>query len=120
MPIDERCDLLCLDLPQAEAIRRTRLAPTAAFAAAERARALGDPTRLTLAAALDQADELCVCDLAWIAERSQNLVSHHLRALRAAGLVASRRDGKMVMYALTTTGRALLSSVLEDERTAVR
>ena len=56
MPIDERCDLLCLDLPQAEAIRRTRLAPTAAFAAAERARALGDPTRLTLAAALDQAD----------------------------------------------------------------
>jgi DNA-binding transcriptional ArsR family regulator len=64
-------------------------------------RALGDPTRLTLAAALAQADELSVCDLAWIAERSQNLVSHHLRALRAAGLVESHREGKMVMYALT-------------------
>jgi DNA-binding transcriptional ArsR family regulator len=65
-----------------------------------------------LAAALGQAEELCVCDLAWIAERSQNLVSHHLRALRAAGLVHSRRDGKMVIYALTETGAALVEAVL--------
>ena len=118
--MDDRCDLLCLDLPQAEAIRRSQLELAAASAAAERARALGDPTRLTLAAALAQADELCVCDLAWIAERSQNLVSHHLRALRAAGLVESRRDGKMVLYALTEAGRALLSAVLADEREPVR
>lgn len=118
MPGDDRCDLLCLDLPQAEAIRRSRLAPSAAWAAAERARALADPTRLTLAAALAQADELCVCDLAWIAERSQNLVSHHLRALRAAALVESRREGKMVMYALTGAGRALLDSVLEARTVA--
>ena len=83
------------------------------------ARALSDPTRLTLAAALAQADELCVCDLAWIAERSQNLVSHHLRALRAAGVVESRREGKMVLYALTAAGRALLESVVGGEREAV-
>ena len=119
MSVDDRCDLLCLDLPQAEAIRRSRLELSSAWIAAERARALGDPTRLMLAAALAQADELCVCDLAWIAERSQNLVSHHLRALRAAGLVESRRDGKMVMYTLTAAGRALLASVLEDEREVV-
>jgi benzylsuccinate CoA-transferase BbsF subunit len=30
-----------------------------------------------------------VCDLAWIVERAQNLVSHHLRALRAAGVRVS-------------------------------
>jgi DNA-binding transcriptional ArsR family regulator len=117
--VEDRCDLLCLDLEQAEAIRRSGLDSSAARIAAERARALGDPTRLTLAAALAQADELCVCDLAWIAERSQNLVSHHLRALRAAGLVDSRRDGKMVMYGLTAPGRALLSSVLGAEREVV-
>jgi DNA-binding transcriptional ArsR family regulator len=120
MPVDDRCDLLCLDLPQAEAIRRARLEPAAAGAAAERARALGDPTRLTLAAALAQADELCVCDLAWIAERSQNLVSHHLRTLRTAGLVESSREGKMVLYALTAAGRGLLFSVLDGERQGVR
>ena len=119
MPIDDRCELLCLDLEQAEVIRRSRLEPSAAAAGAERARALGDPTRLTLAAALSEAEELCVCDLAWIAERSQNLVSHHLRALRAAGVVESRREGKMVFYALSERGRALLRSVLEAERESV-
>ena len=120
MPVEDRCELLCLPLEQAEAIRRSRLEPSPASAAAERARAVGDPTRLMLAAALEQADELCVCDLAWIAERSQNLVSHHLRALRAAGLVDSRRDGKMVLYALTDAGRALLGSVLAGAGEAVR
>ncbi len=57
---------------------------------------------------------------AWICRRSQNLVSHHLRALRAASLVRSRRDGKMVLYALTEAGRALLSSVLADEHEVLR
>jgi DNA-binding transcriptional ArsR family regulator len=119
VPADDRCELLCLDLERAEAIRRARLAPIVTGRAAERARALGDPTRLLLAAALEPVDELCVCDLAWIAERSQNLVSHHLRALRTAGLVDSRRDGRMVLYALTASGRALVESVLADEREAV-
>lgn len=119
MPVDGRCELLCLDLERAEAIRRSRPEPSAAGRAAERARALSDPTRLMLAAALEQTNELCVCDLAWIAERSQNLVSHHLRTLRAAGLVESRREGKMVLYALTSAGRVLLESVVEAEREVV-
>jgi DNA-binding transcriptional ArsR family regulator len=77
-----------------------------------------------LAVALRGAGELCVCDLAWISERSQNLVSHHLRALRAEGLVRSRRQGKMVMYTLTAAGDALVASVLAApaqvaERTSV-
>lgn len=112
---DDRCDLLCIDFDRAEALRARRLPPAAAARAADRAKALADPTRLGLAAALAETDELCVCDLAWIAERSQNLVSHHLRSLRGAGLVSSRRDGKLVMYALTTEGRALFAAVLEPE-----
>jgi ArsR family transcriptional regulator, lead/cadmium/zinc/bismuth-responsive transcriptional repressor len=109
---DHRCDLLCLDLPTAERLRRGRLDTNGAEAAAAKVRGLADPTRLTLASALVDADELCVCDLAWIVERSQNLVSHHMRVLRASGLVRSRREGKMVMYALTEEGRALVTSVL--------
>jgi DNA-binding transcriptional ArsR family regulator len=116
MSADDRCDLLCLDVPIAEAIRERTLQRAHALGdAAERARGLADPTRLSLAAALSEADELCVCDLAWIAGRSQNLVSHHLRALRSHGLVASRRAGKMVMYSLTSDGRALLAAVLPAE-----
>jgi DNA-binding transcriptional ArsR family regulator len=108
---DDRCDLLCLDLPRAEAIR-ARLDPDAAEISALRAKALGDPTRLLIALALGEGEELCVCDLAWIAGRAENLVGHHLRTLRAAGLARSRRDGKVVFYTLTDIGRALLDAHL--------
>jgi DNA-binding transcriptional ArsR family regulator len=110
--MSDACDLLCLDLPLAEELRAKRLPLAASTAAAAQAKALGDPTRLTIAAALRDARELCVCDLSWIVERAENLVSHHVRVLRTAGLVSSRRDGKMVMYALTDPGRALLDVVL--------
>src|SRR4051794_35608726 len=110
---DDRCDLLCLDLPKAEAVRAALPEPTAIAAAAARAKALGDPTRLAVAGALAAADELCVCDLAWVLGRAENLVSHHVRQLRGAGLAASRREGKMVLYSLTATGRALVAGVLE-------
>jgi DNA-binding transcriptional ArsR family regulator len=68
-----------------------------------------------LAAALRDGGELCVCDLAWVAERSQNLVSHHLRTLRTHGLARSRRDGKMVLYSLTAEGDRLVGEVLAAE-----
>ena len=55
-----------------------------------------------------------MCDIAWVCERPENLVSHHLRVLRTAGVVASRREGKMVIYAVTATGRALLAAVVGD------
>ena len=113
--MDERCDLLCVDAPRAEEIRQTLLGDGEAQKAADRARALSDPTRLTLATALREGGELCVCDLSWIAERKQALVSHHLRTLRSEGLVSSRRDGKLVMYTLTDEGRSLLSAVLGEE-----
>jgi len=109
---DERCDLICIDAPRAEAIRGQMPGLEAAQEAADRAKALADPTRLTLASALLEGEELCVCDLSWISGRSQNLVSHHMRTLRSLGTVRSRRDGKMVMYSLTGEGRSLLGSVL--------
>lgn len=111
----DRCELLCLDLEVAESLRLNRLSSSEADRAAGHARALADQTRLMLAAALRAADELCVCDLAWVGERSPSLVSHHLRVLRTEGLVRSRRDGKMVMYALTETGAALVDSLLAVE-----
>ena len=112
---DDRCDLLCLDAPRAEAIREGLLDVEAALEAAERARMLSDPTRLVLAAELGEGGVLCVCDLAWISGRAQNLVSHHMRTLRSHGLVRSRRDGKLVMYSLTGEGLSLLSAVLGEK-----
>lgn len=111
------CELLCLDLDRAERIRGELPGDDALRAYARRARALGDPTRLALAAALRDG-ELCGCDLAWITGRAQNLVSHHLKALREPGLVASRREGKIVFFALTETGAGLVRDLLTGEVTA--
>ncbi|MFI8893491.1 metalloregulator ArsR/SmtB family transcription factor [Streptomyces paradoxus] len=88
---DDSCDLLCLDLPVAEAIR-SRVPPLPRHeTAAAAAKALADPTRLKVAAALAEGGELCVCDLAWVIGQAQNLLPHHLRRLRQAGSRA--RDG---------------------------
>jgi DNA-binding transcriptional ArsR family regulator len=115
----DSCELLCLDLPQAEAVRARVPDDDDVRLAADRARALADPTRLRIARALAVGDELCVCDLAWVCSASQNLVSHHVRQLRTAGLAASRREGKLVMYRLTDAGHALLALLLPDPEPAV-
>ena len=110
---DDRCDLLCIDFDHAERLRATLPAPGLIEKRAERLRAMGDPTRLRIAHALHVGDELCVCDLAWIVGSSQGLVSHHLRALRSAGLADSRRNGRLVMYRLNESGHQLLAATLE-------
>ena len=72
-----------------------------------------------VAAALAETDEACVCDLSWVMERAENLVSHHLGVLRRAELVSSRRDGKMVLYSLTDRGRRLAEVAAAESREAI-
>jgi DNA-binding transcriptional ArsR family regulator len=111
----DTCDLLCLDLPKAERLRAAL--PTAAELElrAGAAKALGDPTRLAVALALEAGESACVCDLAWVVGRDERLVSHHVRLLKGAGLASSERDGKMVMYELTDRGRSLLTAMSAGE-----
>jgi len=107
----DTCDLLCIDLPKAERVREELPGSDELGLLAAGAKALGDPTRLAVALALEAGESACVCDLSWIVGRDERLVSHHLRLLKAAGLARSERDGKMVMYELTERGRALLAAV---------
>jgi len=109
-PDSDSCDLLCLDLPKAERVREGLPDGGTLELWAAGAKALGDPTRLAVALALAR-ESACVCDLAWIVGRDQRLVSHHLRLLKATGLARSERDGKMVIYELTTRGRRLIAAV---------
>lgn len=109
---EERCDLVCLDLPRAAALRDKRLSPESARLASTTAQAMADPTRFMIAVLLRDGGELCVCDLAWLTERAINLVSHHLKTLRASDLVRSRREGKLVLYTLTPRGRMLVQTLL--------
>ena len=45
-------------------------------------------------------EECCVCDLANILEEPVSTISQHLKLLMSAGLLTSRRDSKLVFYAL--------------------
>lgn len=117
---DERCDLLCLDLPKAERVRASLPGPAELERAALAGKALSDPTRLLVATALRNGDSACVCDLAWITGRDEKLVSHHLRVLKAAGLAVSERQGKMVMYAMTEVGRQRLAAIVDSTVETVR
>jgi ArsR family transcriptional regulator, lead/cadmium/zinc/bismuth-responsive transcriptional repressor len=62
-------------------------------------RVLGDPTRVRILDALSRA-ELCVGDLAAQLGLSESAVSHQLRLLRNTRIVRTRRDGRMIFYAL--------------------
>jgi DNA-binding transcriptional ArsR family regulator len=103
------CDLLCLDLETAEAMR-SRLAPSRAAELAAVFKTFGDPTRVLIAQALFE-HELCGCDLAWITGQSDKVVSHHLSRLRREGLVGSRREGKVVFASLTERGRVVVGAL---------
>ena len=61
---------------------------------------LADPTRARILYALDTVEELCVGDLALALGASENAVGYGLRLLRTAGLVATRKAGRVVYYRL--------------------
>lgn len=63
------------------------------------AKALGDPIRLQLVDVLRKhAGKVCVCELVPLFDLSQPTVSHHLKVLRDAGIVASERQGLWAYY----------------------
>ena len=75
--------------------------PLSVEAAAEMAvklKALADPVRLRLfsSVASHAGGEACVCDMSAGIEVSQPTISHHLKVLRAAGLIDSERRGSWV------------------------
>ncbi len=65
-------------------------------------KALGDPVRVRMLAALahDPARQICACDFVAIAGKSQPTVSHHLKLLREAGLIRGERRGTWIWYSL--------------------
>lgn len=76
-------------------------------------RVLADVTRLQIVCLLKQG-ERCVCEIYKPLDLPQNLISHHLKALREAGLVLARKDGKWVHYRLNPKKAGELTSILES------
>lgn len=77
-------------------------------------KALADPVRLRVLSLIASHDggEACVCDLVGAFDLSQPTISHHLRVLRAAGLVESERRGTWVYYRACREAIAALTPAL--------
>ncbi len=69
---------------------------------AEALKQLGDPSRLRIFWLLCHTEE-CVINIAALTNMSSPAVSHHLRLLKTAGLIVSRRDGKEMYYRAADT-----------------
>lgn len=75
---------------------------------------LSDPTRLRLFWFLCHKEE-CVIDIAFLMDMSSPAISHHLRELKASGLITSRREGKEVYYKAAESREAqMLHHMIED------
>lgn len=83
---------------------------------------LGQPARLTILLAIGSG-EACVCHLEAALKFRQAYISQHLMALREAGLVESRREGRNIYYRLRDPGLLDVIRVtgdwLADERNLV-
>lgn len=79
---------------------------------AEIFKALSHPTRLKIMELLKSSSDLCVCHIYEALELEQANVSQHLRILRTAGLIRSKKQGLKVHYSICCEEiKTLLDSV---------
>ena len=75
---------------------------------------ISDPTRLKILWLLCHSEE-CVINIAAAIDMSSPAVAHHLRLLKQAGLLVSRKDGKETHYTLASTAEACLVHDIVDK-----
>lgn len=96
---DLQCTGQIIDPQAMDRVRRGMPDDEALLTMAELFKMFGDGTRVKILSALSLS-EMCVCDLTVLLGLTQSAVSHQLRLLKQSRLVTTRREGKMVYYAL--------------------
>ena len=93
------CDFMCVHADTVSRINSAMPDEDQLIDLSELFKVFGDSTRIKILTALSHG-ELCVCDLSKLVGMTSSAVSHQLKILRSSKLVACRRDGKTVFYAL--------------------
>ncbi len=102
-------------------LTREPLSPAQSVELSRVFKAMGDPVRLRLLSLIASHDggEACVCDLTGVFDLTGPTISHHLKVLREAGLIAGERRGTWVYYRVLPDTLRQASAVLElDEARA--
>lgn len=76
-------------------------------------KALADPSRLYILDLLVEGPR-CACDLREALQIASNLLSHHLKVLREAGLVHSERRGRWMVYTADPDGLAAARAAVPE------
>ncbi len=74
----------------------------------------GSDVRLKILYLLEEEGELCPCDLADILKMSVPAVSQHIRKIKDAGIITSRRDGQTFYYSLNSDETMLFESIFKS------
>lgn len=82
-------------------------------------RALADPTRVRIIAALRNG-ELCVCELVDALDISQSSLSSHLQICRQAEVVTTRKESRWIYYSLSTRYGPLIERIFSELQTVGR
>ena len=83
-------DAVSTDMPEEETL----------YDLAELFKVFGDTTRIKIMYSLFE-EEMCVCAIAELLGMTQSAISHQLKILKDANLVANRREGKTIYYHLS-------------------
>ncbi|TLS52509.1 helix-turn-helix transcriptional regulator [Paenibacillus antri] len=95
----DSCDIFCFDEHKVNRVKE-KLNKHDFQDMAQIFKVLADNTRLKVAYALCDEDELCVCDVANVIGSTMATASHHLRLMRNMGIANYRKEGKLVFYSL--------------------
>lgn len=74
----------------------------------------GNQVRLKILYLLNMENELCPCDLADILSMSVPAISQHIRKIKDAGIIKSRREGQTIYYSLNEDETDILNTVFNS------
>lgn len=82
-------------------------------------KALSDSTRLEIIN-LIMDNELCICQIQAMLNMSQPRISRHMRILREAGLIESRKDAQRTFYSIISGGNDKLLDAINKEMMSIK
>lgn len=119
MKNQDTCEIFCYDEDKVNRVQE-KLSKHDFQNMAQVFKVLADHTRLKVAYALCDEDELCVCDVANIIGSTMATASHHLRLLRNMGIANYRKEGKLVFYSLEDEQlKQMIRLAIEHQREGV-